>query len=150
MPMVMGLPDKLSIIFYNIDEGYKKSEVYNVKVEGFFKTGTSKRGGNIWATAKNLTGRQEKYVLICNLVSLVECDLGHLKGENAVVKLSMDNGYPLKDRSLVYSFKSKNLNIDDKNFINLYKKNKKYIFYFLFFVYVPAICFSIFVPRVFR
>jgi len=150
MPMVMGLPDKLAILFYNVDESYKKSEIYRVEISGYLKTGTGRQGGSFWATAKNLTGRQEKYVLICNLVSLVECDLGDLKGEKAVVMLSRDNNYPLKNKSVVYGFKSKSLNIDDKDFISLYKENKKYIFYFLFFVYVPAICFSIFVPRVFR
>jgi|UPI0005CDC070 hypothetical protein len=150
MPMVMGLPDKLAILFYNIDNGYEKAEVYNVEISRYLKTGTGRQGGDIWATAKNLTGRQEKYVLICNLISLVECDLGHLKGENAVVKLSMDNGYPLKDRSLVYSFKSKSLNIDEKEWINLYKENKRYIFKFLILIYIPSILFAFFVPRLFK
>lgn len=150
MPMFMELPDKLAIFFYNIETGYEKAKVYNVEIKGYFNTGTGRQGGDTWASAKDILDRREEYVLICNLVSLVECDLGHLKGENAVVKLSIDNNYPLKNRSVVYGFKSKNLNIDEKEWINLYKENKRYIFLFLSLIYIPSILFSLFVPRLFK
>jgi hypothetical protein len=150
IPMVMGLPDKLAILFYNIDKGYQNAEVYNVEVKGYFNTGTGRQGGDTWASAKDIADERYSYVMVCNLISKVECDLGDLKGEKAIVKWSQEKRYPLENKSVVYGFKSKSLNIDDKDFISLYKENKKYIFYFLLFVYIPAICFSIFVPRVFR
>jgi len=150
MPMFMELPDKLAILFYNIETGYEKEKVYNVEIKGYFKTGTSKRGGDIWATAKDIADERYSYVMVCNLISKVECNLGDLKGERVVIKLSRNNNYPLKDESVVYGFKSKNLNIDEKEWINLYKENKRYIFLFLSLIYIPSILFSLFVPRLFK
>jgi hypothetical protein len=150
MPMFMGFPDKLAILFYNIEDSYKNSVVYNVEIKGYFNTGTGRQGGDTWASAKDVADERYSYVLVCNLISKVKCKLGDLKGEKAVVKWTQEKRYLLENMSVVYGFKSKSLNIDDKDFISLYKENKKYIFYFLLFVYIPAICFSIFVPRVFR
>lgn len=56
MPMFMGFPDKLAILFYNVDKGYENAEVYNVEISRYFKTGTGRQGGDIWATAKKSYG----------------------------------------------------------------------------------------------
>ncbi|MCG2609761.1 hypothetical protein LZZ98_14755 [Acinetobacter sp. SM34] len=150
MPMFMELPDKLAILFYNVDESYKKTVVYNVEIKGHFNTGTGRQGGDTWASAKDVADERYSYVLVCNLISKVECDLGDLKGEKAIIKWSQEKRYPLEYMSVVYGFKSKNLNIDDKYFISLYKNNKKYVFYFLFYFYIPSICFSLVVPKSFK
>ncbi|MCR4532769.1 hypothetical protein [Acinetobacter venetianus] len=150
MPTAMELPDKLAILFYSIEESYKKAEVYNVKVKGYFKTGTSKRGGDIWASAKDIIDERQSYVMVCNLISKVKCSLGDLKEERAIVKLSQEKSYPLGHMSVVYGFKSKSVTINDNKLIELYKENKRFVFYFLFFIYIPSICFSLVVPKFFK
>lgn len=142
-PLITGLPEKISILFfYNIEEGYRESETHKVEVAGYFKTGTSKQGGDTWAYAEDREDKRINYVMVCNLISRVKCDLGGLKGEEAIVKLKQENSYPLKNMSVVYRFESKNLNIGENELIELYKENKKIILYFLFFIYIPSICFS--------
>ncbi|MCU4378202.1 hypothetical protein [Acinetobacter haemolyticus] len=134
MPTAMELPDKLGILFYNIEESYKKAEVYNVEIKGFFHTGTSKQGGKYWTYVQDINN-ERRYVMVCNLIFTDSCDFGVLKGEKAVVKLSQNNGYPLGRMSVVYSFKSKSITVDDNELIELYKENKKFISYFyLYFI----------------
>jgi hypothetical protein len=58
-PMVMELPDKFAILFYDVDEAYMKAEVYNVEVKGYFKTGTSKNGGRLGLMFKMLMIKKE-------------------------------------------------------------------------------------------
>ncbi|PTV50373.1 hypothetical protein [Acinetobacter pittii] len=150
-PLVMELPQKISILFsYNIEESYRESETHKVEVLGYFKTGTSKQGGDIWAFAEDREDKRINYVLICNLISMVKCNLGDLKGEQAIVKLKQENSYPLKNMSVVYKFESENLNIGEGELIGLYKENKKFIFYFLFFIYIPSICFCLVFLRFFK
>lgn len=125
-PLVTGLPEKISILFfYNIEEGYRESETHKVEVAGYFKTGTSKQGGDTWAYAEDRENKRINYVMVCNLISRVKCDLGGLKGEKAIVKLKQENSYPLKNMSVVYRFESKNLNMGENELIELYKENKK-------------------------
>jgi len=38
MPMFMGFPDKLAILFYNVDKGYENAEVYNVEISRYKKS----------------------------------------------------------------------------------------------------------------
>ena len=81
-PLVTGLPEKYQFYFYNIEEGYRESETHKVEVAGYFKTGTSKQGGDTWAYAEDRENKRINYVMVCNLISRVKCDLGGLKGES--------------------------------------------------------------------
>jgi len=150
MPMFMELPDKLAILFYNIETGYEKAKVYNVEIKGYFNTGTGRQGGDTWASAKDIADERYGYVMVCNLISKVECNLGDLKGERAIIKWSQEKRYPFEYMSVVYGFKSKSLNIDEKEWINLYKENKRYILLFFILIYIPSILFAFFVPRLFK
>ena len=59
-PLVTGLPEKISILFfYNIEESYRESKTHKVEVAGYFKTGTSKQGGDIWAYAEDRDDKRE-------------------------------------------------------------------------------------------
>lgn len=148
--MVFDLSEKLSILFfYNIDKSYKSAEIYNVQINGFFNSG---RGGrrDTWAYATEVNDKYKDFVLICNLIDVNECSFGRFKGEYAQIKISKESLYPLKSHSLVYGFKSKNVNVESDELIRLYKENKKYIFYFLFFIYIPSIIFTLIISRVFN
>lgn len=129
MPTAMELPDKLAILFYNIEESYKKAEVYNVKVKGYFKTGTSKRGGDIWAYATDINDDKKGFIMVCNFIVIKECDFGKLKNEHLKIKLSQESRYPLSDDSVVYGFESKSVTVEDSTLIELYKENKRFISY---------------------
>ncbi|MEF9993918.1 MAG: hypothetical protein RR677_04460 [Acinetobacter sp.] len=151
LPMVSGLPEKLSILlFYNIEENFKKAVVYDVDVKGYFTTGTSKNGGKSWAYVQDVNDKKGEYVMVCSLISMDVCDLGKFKGEMAIVRLSNGSGYPLTYKSIVYSFRNDSLNIGDNEFIGLYKENKRYISYFLFLIYLPSMFFALVVPRAFK
>ncbi|MCR4532751.1 hypothetical protein [Acinetobacter venetianus] len=150
MPVAMELPDKLGILlFYNVSADISEMKDFIVEVNGYRKTGTSRQGGKFWAVVKT---EDNGYRMICNLIVLADCEYGKYKGEIFKVKAIIGESYPIKNNMIIYEMiRSNGYKLVDYNSqVKLYERNREFIFNFLFFIYIPSVCFSLVVPKFFK
>jgi hypothetical protein len=149
IPMVSELPDKVAILFYNVNADISKMKEFVVEVNGYRKTGTSRQGGKFWAVVKT---ENSGYRMICNLIVLADCEYGKYKGEVFKAKVVIGDRYPIENYMIIYEMMrsdgSKLVDYNDQ--VKLYERNRSYISYFLFLIYLPSMFFALVVPRVFK
>lgn len=142
-----GTYSKLSVLFfYNIDNGFNESSGKTVIVKGFFKTGTSKQGGDILAYADSAEDERYNYVLVCDLIKITNCEYGDFKGEDFILKSFKPNLIFVDLRDVVYELRRMDgsVVVSSSEQIKIYKDNKRSILIYFILIAIPLLCFYLF------
>lgn len=135
--------ERINILFFDVEKYLKDSTIKAVQIEGYFTTGTSLRGGESWAYASSLKNKNEKFIMVCDLIDRADCKYGDMKGGKLFLKSIEVNFYPLKRYNVVYELRELNgdVIVSDINQLKIYRKNKINILIYFFMVLIPSIFF---------
>ncbi|AXY59368.1 hypothetical protein CDG61_04555 [Acinetobacter sp. WCHAc010052] len=142
-----GVLSKLNILFlYDIEDGFNKSSEKNIIMKGYFKTGTSKQGGDIWAYADSAEDERYDYVLVCDFIKITRCDYGDFKGESFILKSFRPNLKFLDLNDVVYELRRMDGStlVSSSEQIKIYKDNKRSILIYFILIVTPLLCFYLF------
>lgn len=142
-----GVFSKLNILFlYDIDEGFNKSSDKLIVMKGYFKTGTSKQGGDILAYADSAEDKRYNYVLVCDLIKITNCEYGDFKGEDFILKSFKPNLIFVDLRDVVYELRRMDgsVVVSSSEQIKIYKDNKRSILIYFILIVIPLLCFYLF------
>ena len=152
--IVLSFEHNIAALFlFDINKDYNQSKVITGKILGYESIGGSGRSSKetyalleIYADQNTKANRT---YFMCNLIIIERCKFGVYKNLEVTAKISQQKSYPFKYKAIIYELNSKNgeLNVSSHQQINLYKMNKLYIIFYIFFILLPMSALFWIVPQ---
>lgn len=148
LSLCMHLPQKIAILFYDLN-----SLVQNIEVMQATKSSNSlnfnRFSGGSFTTMANAKDEKDVSPVACNLLTKHKCEYNIvLNGDKPIIEYKDNLGYPFKNYKLIFSIESNTINKDIDYHLNLYKKNKIYVIFYLIFVQSASIVLIFFAYRI--
>lgn len=148
LSLCMHLPQKIAILFYDLN-----SLVQDIKVMQATKSSNplnfNRFSGGSFTTMANAKDDKDVSPVACNLLTKHKCEYGiALNGDKPIIEYKDNLGYPFKNYKLILSIESNTINKDIDYHLNLYRKNKIYVIFYLIFIQSASIILISFAYRI--
>jgi len=139
MSMSFGLNQKIAILFFDVDKHASQLKEAKVIMEGGVKAKLNRFSGTGEFPVMKVVGSDKDGIPICNLLLTNGCEYGYKKGQSFNIKFVNGLGYPFKYRTIIFEMKSGSFYQNKNYYIDLYKRNKKYVVLYLILILLASI-----------
>lgn len=149
LSLCMHLPQKIAILFYDLNSLAENTEVMQVK-KSSNPPNFNRFSGGSFTTMANAKDDKDVSPVACNLLIRHKCeyDIALNNSDTPIIEYKNNLDYPFKNYKLIFSIQSNVINKDINYHLNLYKKNQLYVIFYLIFIQLSSLVLVFFAYKI--